>query len=157
MTSLFDTTRNFSFYSVPAAWVLALFPHIYASAQSKSFDNRSPRSYTKSLDQDQTIDQATKDRILRCEGAQQNGFENIALFATAVVAGNLAGLSAQTLNTLTGGYLASRMIYTYIYINNTSDAMANARTGIFLTGIGLIFTLFIKSGNALKDRAANLI
>jgi uncharacterized MAPEG superfamily protein len=94
---------------------------------------------------------------LRCEGAQQNGFENIALFATAVLAGNLAGLPAQTLNTLSGGYLASRIVYNYIYINNTSIAMANSRTGTFLVGIGLIFTLFIKSGNALKERTANLL
>jgi hypothetical protein len=35
--------------------------------------------------------------------------------------------------------------------------MASLRSVVFLTGIGQIFTLFIKSGNALRDRAANLI
>lgn len=94
---------------------------------------------------------------MRCEGAQNNGFENLAFFASAVVAGNLAGLPARTLNALSGGYLLSRIVYNYIYINNTSDGMASARTGVFFTGIGMIFTLFIKSGNILKDRAANLI
>jgi uncharacterized MAPEG superfamily protein len=99
----------------------------------------------------------TKARILRCEGAQTNGFENLGLFATAVLAGNLAGLTAQTLNTLSGGYCLSRIVYNFIYINNTSEAMANTRTVVFLAGIGQIFTLFIQSGNILRTKAANLL
>ncbi|PVH88067.1 hypothetical protein DL98DRAFT_544593 [Cadophora sp. DSE1049] len=157
MASLFDTPRNFSFYTVPAAWLIAFLPHPYAVSLSKKFDNVSPRTYVGSLQKDQTIDQATKDRIIRAEGAQSNGFENLGLFAAAVVAGNLAGLPAQTLNTLSGGYLVSRIFYNYIYINNTSQAAANSRSAVYLTGIGMIFTLFIKSGNALKERAANLL
>jgi uncharacterized MAPEG superfamily protein len=130
------------------------------------------------LEKDQTIDKAvsllailirsllnstlltfkqTKARILRCEGAQTNGFENLGLFATAVLAGNLAGLPAQTLNTLSGGYCLSRIVYNLIYINNTSEAMANTRTAVFLAGIGQIFTLFIQSGNVLRSKAANLL
>jgi hypothetical protein len=102
-----------------------------------------------------------------------NGFENVGLFAAAVVAGNIANLDNSTLNFWSGGYLVSRVVYTYVYINNTSDTMgksmvpgykygdekglltcmvANARSGIFLAGIGAIFTLFIKSGNALRNR-----
>lgn len=148
---------TYSKSQVPAAWLLAFLPHAYAASQSKIFDNRSPRTYVKSLEADQTIDKATKDRIIRCEGAQTNGFENLAFFASAVVAGNLAGLPAQTLNTLTGGYLVSRVIYNIIYINNTSETAANLRSVVFVSGVGMIWTLFIKSGNALKDRAANLI
>lgn len=77
MSGLFDTTRNFSLYAVssfnspqifqllinvqiPAAWVLAFAPHAFAAAQSKSFDNRSPRTYLKSLEADQTIDKAVR-------------------------------------------------------------------------------------------------
>jgi uncharacterized MAPEG superfamily protein len=99
----------------------------------------------------------TKARILRCEGAQTNGFENLGLFATAVLAGNLAGLTAQTLNAFSGGYCLSRIVYNFIYINNTSEAMANTRTVVFLAGIGQIFTLFIQSGNILRTKAANLL
>jgi uncharacterized MAPEG superfamily protein len=130
------------------------------------------------LEKDQTVDKAvsllfilikslskntsltggqTKARILRCEGAQTNGFENLGLFATAVLAGNLAGLPAQTLNTLSSGYCLSRIVYNFIYINNTSEAMANTRTMVFLAGIGQIFTLFIQSGNILRGKAANLL
>lgn len=94
---------------------------------------------------------------MRAEAAQTNGFENLAFFASAVVAGNLAGLPAQTLNTLSGGYLISRVLYNLIYINNTSKAIANTRSVVFVSGVGMIFTLFIKSGNILRERAANLL
>jgi uncharacterized MAPEG superfamily protein len=95
--------------------------------------------------------------ISRAEAAQMNGFENVGLFASAVVAGNLAGLSTPTLNFLSGGYLATRALYNVIYINNNTQAAANTRSVVFVAGIGMIFTLFIKSGNALKSRAANLL
>lgn len=93
---------------------------------------------------------------MRAEAAQTNGFENLAFFASAVVAANVAGVPTATLNTLSGGYLASRVLYNLIYINNTSEAMANARSVVFVSGIGMIFTLFIKSGNLLRERAASL-
>ncbi|KAG4428206.1 hypothetical protein IFR05_016313 [Cadophora sp. M221] len=157
MASLFNTNRNFSFYTVPAAWLIAFLPHIYATSLSKKFDIVSPRTYVSNLEKDQAIDQATKDRIIRAEGAQTNGFENIGFFAAAVVAGNLAGLPAVILNALSGGYLVNRILYNYIYINNTSESAANLRSGVFVTGVGLICTLFIKSGNVLRDRAANLL
>ena len=86
-----------------------------------------------------------------------NGFENLGLFASAVVAGNLAGLSSQTMNLLSGGYLASRAVYNIIYINNSTQGAANTRSVAYLAGIGMIFTMFIKAGNALKGRAANLL
>lgn len=89
--------------------------------------------------------------IHRCEGAQKNGFENLGLFAAAVVAGNLAGLPAETLNVLSGGYLASRVLYNLIYVTNTSETMANVRSLTYLSGIGMIMTLFVKSGNLLSE------
>jgi uncharacterized MAPEG superfamily protein len=94
----------------------------------------------------------TKAKIHRCEGAQTNGFENIGLFAAAVIAGNIAGLPAETLNTLSGGYILSRIVYNYIYITGTTETMASARTLAFFAGIGQLFALFIKSGNALRNR-----
>lgn len=66
------------------------------------------------------------------------------------MAGNVAGVDAATLNYIGGGYLLSRMAYNVIYINNESAMAGNARTGVFLTGIGLIMTLFVKAGNKLQ-------
>ncbi|KAJ4397800.1 hypothetical protein N0V93_002037 [Gnomoniopsis smithogilvyi] len=150
--NLLDLTRNYSLYTIPAAWVVAIAPHFYAaSLGGKAFDNRSPRTYTSSLKDNQALDAATKQRIIRAEGAQQNGFENVGLFAAAVVAANIAKVDNWTLNALSGGYLASRVLYNLVYINNETDSMAGARSAAFLSGIGMIFTLFIKSGNALRN------
>lgn len=94
--TLFDLTRNFSFYAIPAAWVLALAPHVYATSlhdsksPGKKFDNCNPRTLVPSLDSNQSLDSETKQTIIRAEAAQQNGFENVGLFAAAVVAGNVA-------------------------------------------------------------------
>lgn len=114
---------------------------------------------------------ATKATIVRAEGAQQNGFENIGLFAAAVVIGNVAKLDNWTLNALTAGYLASRVVYNALYITGTTDTagkffsgsqldelndanafVANGRSVVFLTGVGIIWTLFIKSGNVLRNQ-----
>ncbi|KAF7903733.1 uncharacterized protein EAF01_006782 [Botrytis porri] len=157
MSGLLDTTRNFSLYSVPAAWLLAHLPHVYAVISSKCFDNRSPRDFKKSLEDDQTLDKAKKNKIRRAHAAGANGYESIGFFASAVVAGNVAGLSHSTLNTLTGGYLISRAVYNFIYINNETQGAAGARSLAWLFGIGQIVTLFIKSGNALTNKAANLL
>ena len=103
--------------------------------------------------EDQSIDQATKGRILRAESAQQNGFENIGLFAAAVVAGNAAGLDNWWLNTLSAGYIASRAVYNFIYINNTTEGIAQTRTAVFLGGLGMIMSLFVMAGNTLRNTA----
>ncbi|TGO24625.1 hypothetical protein BPAE_0098g00140 [Botrytis paeoniae] len=142
MSRLLDTTRNFSLYSVPAAWLLAHIPHI---------------DYPQSLEADQSIEKAKKNRLRRAHAAASNGYENIGFFASAVVAGNVAGLSHSTLNTLTGAYLISRAVYNFIYINNETQGAAAARSLVWLFGIGQIFTLFIKSGNLLTNKAANLL
>lgn len=56
-----------------------------------------------------------------------------------------------SLNALSGGYLASRVLYNLIYINNQTESSAGARSVTFLSGVGMILTLFIKSGNALRN------
>ncbi|KAM3088792.1 hypothetical protein ACMFMG_000421 [Clarireedia jacksonii] len=145
MSGLFDTTRNLSFYTIPAAWVLSILPHSYAITRSSNFDNRNPREYSDNLEADKTIDET------------MNGMENMGLFAAAVVAGNVAGLPARTLNLLSGGYLVSRAVYNFVYINNTSGMMAHTRSAVYAVGIVHIMTLFVKSGNILKDIAANLL
>lgn len=148
-------SNNYSFYAVPVAWVISITPHMYAISlyerkSTKKFDNREPRSLTSKLADDQTLDKATKDRIIRAEGAQQNGFENIGLFAAAIVAGNMAGLSHKTMNLLSGGYLASRLLYNFIYIHNTTGALAATRSLVYMAGVGFISTMFIMAGNAIN-------
>ncbi|KAF1930021.1 uncharacterized protein M421DRAFT_419051 [Didymella exigua CBS 183.55] len=149
--NILDLPRNFSLYTIPAAWALSIAPHFYAASLGK-FDNKNPRSYTRDTEGDQSIDKATKAKIVRAEGAQQNGFENLGLFAAAVVIGNVAKLPNETLNTLSAAYLASRVAYNALYVAGTTDMLSNLRSVSFLTGVSIIFTFFIKSGNVLRNQ-----
>ncbi|KAJ4336776.1 hypothetical protein N0V87_005169 [Didymella glomerata] len=149
--NILDVPRNFSLYAIPAAWILSIAPHFYAASLGK-FDNKNPRTYTRDTEGDQSIDKATKAKIVRAEGAQQNGFENLGLFAAAVVIGNVAKLPNETLNTLSVAYLASRVAYNALYVGGTTDMLSNLRSVSFLTGVGIIFTFFIKSGNVLRNQ-----
>lgn len=154
MTS-FLSTPGLSFYAIPVAWALSLTPHLYAvkvyeRASSKKFDNTQPRSLTSTIGSDQSLDKDTKNTIIRAEGAQQNGFENLGLFAAAVVAGNAVALETQYLNVLTGAYIASRCLYNLIYLNNTTPALANIRSCVYIASSAIIFTLFVSTGNQMR-------
>lgn len=147
-------TTNISLYTIPFAWALCLAPHVYATKlSSRQFDNRTPRLLNKIVTDDQSIDSPTKDRIIRAESAQQNGFENVGLFAAAVVAGNIARLDNTWLNGLSVGYVISRLVYNLVYINNTTPTLATTRTCVFISGMGMIWTLFILAGNELRTLA----
>lgn len=84
--------------------------------------------------------------IIRAEGAQQNGFENICIFAAGVVAGNAAGLGAGCLIALSAAYIASTVVYHLIYVNSTTPAAANMRSIVFVSSSALIITMFVSVG-----------
>ncbi|EGU11461.1 hypothetical protein RTG_02624 [Rhodotorula toruloides ATCC 204091] len=107
---------NYSLLSVPAVWVLGISTHWHAillSARSKEipkFDNVAPRQFCAKVAE---LTKASKDarEFLRTEAAQQNIFENIALYAAAVVVGNVARLPVSYMNKVALGVLASRLAF----------------------------------------------
>ncbi|EPQ26103.1 uncharacterized protein PFL1_06311 [Pseudozyma flocculosa PF-1] len=142
-----SNAHNLSFYTIPAAWALAIAPHFYAVSLSKGkFTNSSPRQYLADIikKENKTADDK---KYVRAEAANANGFENLAFFASAVIAGNIAGVPAHELNALSFGYLFSRAIFNYLYITVEDETKATLRSASFLAGIGMIFTLFIRAGN----------
>ncbi len=151
------STTNYSFYTIPAAWLLSIIPHqyaiiLYSKSAHKRFDNCHPRSLTSKVEGDQAIDKATKRRIIRAEGAQQNGFENLAFFAAAVTAGNAAGLAPRMMNMLSGAYLATRVVYNLVYINGDTAALAGIRSVIYTAGVGLVCAVFVMAGKAVNNK-----
>ncbi|KAL1611303.1 hypothetical protein SLS59_000021 [Nothophoma quercina] len=87
---------NYSFYSIPVYWFLALVPHAYAVAVAKKankgfWDNTNPRN-TGYLEKN--IPKEALAKYERAEAAHANGMENAPYFIGAVLAGNLAGLDA---------------------------------------------------------------
>ncbi|EEY20755.1 predicted protein [Verticillium alfalfae VaMs.102] len=58
----------------------------------------------------------TKERIVRAENASVNGFETLGHYAGGVVAANVVGADAPTINILSLAYVASRIFYTFVYV-----------------------------------------
>lgn len=102
----------------------------------------------------------------RAEAAHANGMENAPYFIGAVLAGNLAGLSAckyvsncifntsdqpilATMNMLTGAYIGLRVIYNVLYINTTTLKNSRARSLVWIAGTFTLFTLYFKAANRL--------
>ncbi|KAI1117579.1 hypothetical protein F5Y14DRAFT_448035 [Nemania sp. NC0429] len=150
MASLsFFSEHNISYFTLPVALFVALWPRSFSAFQGpgqKYFDPTNPRTFAARLEKSD-LDKEVVSRILRAESASSNGFEGLPLFAAAIVAGNSAGLSALTLNSLTVGYIASRVVYNYVYIFLSGNRkFAGLRTPIWFVGIGSIMTLFVKAG-----------
>ncbi|GAA5914379.1 MAPEG family protein [Sporobolomyces salmoneus] len=154
-----STTTNYSFYAVPAMWVLSITPHFYGALYltSKShdlpkFDNVSPRDFLRKV-QNQEKQSAVVQKYLRAEAAQQNSFEQWGIFASAVVVGNMARLPTKYMNLFAGGYLLSRALYNILYINTTSKVWSNLRSVVYVGGVAFIAATFIKAGNVFNKLA----
>jgi uncharacterized MAPEG superfamily protein len=145
---------NISLHTIPFTWCLALFPRMwgrwrYSQVVGHDMDIANPRDYYAAVATENALSPQLKGRILRAEGAMQNHLDNIGLFASAVVAGNVAKLSPRVLNGLSLGYFFCRIVYMYVYIQNETRAQAFVRAATFFTGLGLIFTLFHMAGTRL--------
>ncbi|KAF7531716.1 hypothetical protein G7054_g8613 [Neopestalotiopsis clavispora] len=143
MASYFSE-NNLSYYTLPVALGLALYPRFYSGLTGpgkRYFDPSNPRTFLDRLDKVEGLDKQ------RAEACSSNAFEGLPLFAAAVTAGNAAGLSSFALNSLSLGYLASRVAYTWVYIYLLDNPkMSVWRTHTWMAGIGMLMTLFIKAG-----------
>jgi uncharacterized MAPEG superfamily protein len=73
------------------------------------------------------------------------------VFAAAVTAGNSAGVSALTMNVLSIGWLASRVLYTYVYIwyqgtEKLAFGEAPLRFKVWSIGTMICMTMFVLAG-----------
>ncbi|KAF3004265.1 hypothetical protein E8E13_008192 [Curvularia kusanoi] len=122
---------NYSLHTIPVYWFLALAPHAYAIGVAKRanngvWDNTNPRN-TSYLTQN-IVDKEALARYERAEAAHANGMENAPFFVGAVLAGNLAGLDAATLNAYTGVYIGLRVLYNVLYVRTTTLRSSRARS-----------------------------
>lgn len=135
----FLSTNNLTFYTLPAAYIIAVAPHIYAiqtyrkitenvdsfrptkpgeqeaTAESKEygFDESQPRLFITRIQSnpDPKLTAEIKDRCLRAEAASSNGYENLGYYAGAVVAANL-GLAASRSNL--GAAFSKKVLWTNV-------------------------------------------
>lgn len=138
---------NISIAAIPAYYVITLASHFYAqmllvSTDKTLYDNTSPRHNSQEKIK-KALGPDTYKKYERAKAASTNGFESFPLFATAMLAGNFAGISSERMGHVALGVLASRVLYSIVYVNNRTQAQSFVRSGIWNVGMILsIGTLF---------------
>jgi len=90
-------------------------------------------------------------RASRLEGAHKNGFEIFPIWATAVLAANYAGVRFETLNKISVSFIAIRLLYNYMYVNQ-NETTSHIRTVAFFVGLAHPIYLLYKAGSLLNSR-----
>jgi uncharacterized MAPEG superfamily protein len=125
--SIFNVNcRNYSIYTIPAAWLLAqsVSPRLRLKSLGLGH-NECPREDLAKASS--TLPAAEAAKLKRREAAHLNGFENFPLFAAAIIVGNEAGLPARTLNFLGVGYLITRGVYNWLYTTVSKEKTSHLR------------------------------
>ncbi|OAL50676.1 hypothetical protein IQ07DRAFT_587327 [Pyrenochaeta sp. DS3sAY3a] len=153
MPSLFET-YNPSILAIPAYCVLSFLPHSYAlyvATQGKlaTWDNRNPRSSNLKGKLKERLPAETFAKYERLEACHANGMENLPLFATAVVLGNMAGLNKSDLTSFVTSFLAVRILYTIVYVTHQTQGPTVLRSGLWVAGVSLCFRTIISAARAL--------
>ncbi|KAE8412384.1 hypothetical protein BDV36DRAFT_300953 [Aspergillus pseudocaelatus] len=147
------SNSNYSIYSIIAAYGLGAAPHGYylvkmmANAKGQS-SNILPRENLTNLKG--KISTQVWDKLARARGAHLNAMEGIPMFAAAMLAGNLAKLPANDLNYMAVDYLASRMLYTAVYMGVKSELGSYLRTGIWAWSISIPIWVLVRAGKAVN-------
>ncbi|KAL1839035.1 hypothetical protein VTJ49DRAFT_1935 [Mycothermus thermophilus] len=152
MASFLDLeSTNWSYYSIPVAFVLCMAPHAYAVALAgKNYDISNPRKTEEICAKDEKMSKATLKRISRARAAAANGFETLGLYAAAITAGNAAGLATGRMNRLALTYVLSRAVYNYVYVVLQDNArLAAVRPLVWGVGIAVVMGLFVGAAGKL--------
>ncbi|ODQ51468.1 hypothetical protein SAICODRAFT_95668 [Saitoella complicata NRRL Y-17804] len=126
---------NNSLYALPASYIVATLPHIFSAytlnkASGGKFTNVHPRTNLENLKDKVSHDVYTK--AVRAEAAHKNNLEGFPLFATALLAGNFAGVEASLLNKFAAFYVGGRVLYNALYTYTTREATSQARSVLWL-------------------------
>ncbi|OHE95469.1 hypothetical protein CORC01_09202 [Colletotrichum orchidophilum] len=145
--------KGLSLYTIPAAFLMALLPNVYAvSGAGVHYDLCNPRKLQTSVVADDKLDKIVKARILRAKAASENAFETLGFYSAAVVAANFAGVDAETVNLLTLGYIGSRVLYNIIYVRlQDNRSFGPARSLAWMASIAITVTLYVKAASQLAS------
>ncbi len=108
-------------------YVLAALGGYFRMKQLGSLDNNHPRIQATQLE----------GIAARAWAAQQNAWEALAVFGTAVIVAHLAHADAEASATASLVYLATRFAHPVLYLAN----LATVRTLVFIVGLGAIVRL----------------
>ena len=154
--SVGQITPNYSFYAIPAFYILIISPHFYGTfhitkATNGNFDNANPRGQNCATLLKKIVPHDTLALFERAKAAHQNGLENLPLFASAVIIANIAKVDTETLNAVCAMFLVLRAVYIPIYIGITSRKLAWSRTGVFAASVCCCMYLLVKAGGIIAS------
>ena len=155
MSSVIPAT-NYSFYAIPASFILILAPQLYASSIVRNTknvrrDNANPRGETYAQSLKKNLPKEDFSRFERARAAHFNGYESFPLFAAAVICGNMAKIDPSTLNTMTGLFLVLRTVYNIAYIQTTTQQWSVLRTGVWISSVLCCLVLLSKAGGVMAN------
>jgi uncharacterized MAPEG superfamily protein len=149
---------NLSILAIPAYYTLAFLPHAYAinvatNTKPLTWDNSAPRSPAAKAAIKEKISEEQYGRYERAEAASANAYENLPLFASAVIVANAAGLKRDGpfgLDAFIGAWFGARILHTLSYILITDPTTSFLRTGIWASSVGLCFGVFGQAARVLN-------
>ncbi|VBB86579.1 Putative protein of unknown function [Podospora comata] len=142
-------STNYSYYSIPAAFLITMAPNVYAMVLAgKNYDLNQPRRTEEICAKDTSMPKPTLQKISRAKAATANGFETLSLYAASVVAANASGVvPVSKLNTLTLGYVVSRAAYNFVYVvAQDNKKLAGIRPLVWAAGVIIIMNMFVSAG-----------
>ncbi|KAK1964708.1 hypothetical protein LY78DRAFT_659076 [Colletotrichum sublineola] len=145
--------KGLSFYTVPAAFLMAMLPNFYAVGSSGThYDPCNPRNLQSNIAADEKLDKITKARILRAKAASENAFESLGFYSAAVVAANMAGVDDHAVNVLALSYIGCRALYNIVYVRLQDNRnFAPLRSVAWMVSTGITFTLYFKAAAQLAS------
>jgi uncharacterized MAPEG superfamily protein len=143
-------TSNLSILGIPAYFLLAFFPHVYAlnvatGGEPMKWEYSNPRSISLKAHLKERLSDSDFACYERSKACSANLYENMPLFASAVIVGNMAGLKKEGwggLNAFVGMYLGVRAIYALAYIGISNNKLSPLRTWLWTASWALCFRIF---------------
>lgn len=146
-------SRPLSLYSIPLVWFTALYPcalKVLLINKYAGFNNVAPRGNVNKMKSKNIVPYEFAEKAARLEASHFNGNEILPMWVAAVLAGNYAKLSHKTLNLFSIAFIVSRILYNYIYANQTTREQSLTRSATWWISIGLPLAIITKAANKLR-------
>lgn len=148
---------NYSVLGLAAYYIISVIPHAYSigiitRANNGQWNNSNPRSSKFSAKLQSTVPADTFAAYERAASAHKNGMENLPLVVGAVALGNMAHLDVGFLNQIMGWYLASRVLYTLLYIGVSNISLSFTRSLTWFAGTSLMLWTIIRAGQVFMGQ-----
>ena len=152
-------TPNYSLYALGAYWILCFIPRVVSvvtirRATGGKWNNVNPRSTSVQDEYQKRISKAAYSTFERANAAHNNSLESFAIVAAALIAGSVAGLHNDTLNTGAGALLLLRSLYIVLYINTTTNSVSQLRSLVWFGNQAVAFTVLMKAAATFASASA---